>query len=723
MSEIFGDGSGKTVKSGPNSLRPLSEDEVETVARNYIEECVDFRDADLASLREKIDRYYRGKVDLPVPEGRSNVIVTAVRDGVKSVVPSLARIFTQTDEVAEFYSNEEFDQQICKDATAYCNNVFWTFGGYKALIEAATDSLKAKVGIIKVSLEKKTFVSHLSYDRAKVEATGAELDNVTEQSNDEIVQTNKVERKVWSFVPVPPEEFLIHHSATSIEDAVCCAHEREVSISELIQMGYTYDQLKDIPSSTSINVEDKERKRVFREKDEGRSPNVDPTARLIMFAEIFARIDADGDGIAELRKVCVAGDGRKLISNVPVNYAPYAEFQAEIAPHVFYPICLAEDLVQDQDAQTALLRSIIDNAALTNNPRTVVNERFVNLTDAKNGKIGAMIRVREMGQIEELATPFVAGQTLPVLQHLQDVSERRSGITKLSQGLDPDALQSTSRIAAQAAVAASDARIEMMARNIAETGVKNMFRCILKTAIYEVNTPQSIPSPPDGFRSVNPAIWHLYLSIKVKVGLGSGRIDEKKQVLTSILPIQQAMIEKMGPDNPMAGWLQARETMKTLLRLNGIHDYQTYFPYVPPEQIKQLADQQKQAAAENQKQIMQAQQAQSQAALEFVKVEAQKAQLKFQSELASLRQKSENDIQTLQQKSQNDIQKLQAQIAELSSRSRIEMSKVILQDDRERDKADMDFIIDSKKVDLEEEKVRVAEQKVEAPRNNGAILS
>lgn len=705
MSDVFGSvAKGTASDSKVEGPKRLTNEQVRQIAQAFVEECVDFRDSELAGDREKLDKYYRGETDLPVPVGRSAVVVSKVRDGVRSVVPSLARIFTQTDKVAEFYSDNEEDQIICRDATAYANNVFWKYGGYKALIEASTDALKAKVGVIKVCLEEKSYVSHLTYSKNAVEDGKVQADNVTEANDEEVVQSNVSKRMVWGFYPVPPEEFLIHHSATCVEYAIACCHQREETISTLVEMGFDYEQLKGLDSSASLNVEDKERKQEFREKDEGTSPEIDPSSRMVMFSESYVRIDADGDGIAELRRVCMGGTGYQLLSDEPANYAPFAEFQAELAPHVFYPICLAEDLVQDQDAQTALLRSIIDNAALTNNPRTLVNERVVNLDDVKNSRIGAIIRAREMQSVEELTTPFVAGQTLQVLQYLQEVSEQRSGITKTSQGIDPDALQSTSRVAAAAVVAASDARIEMMARNIAETGVKSLFKCILKAAIYHVGTPQSIMLP-EGFKSVNPQMWHLYLSIKVNVGLGSGRIDEKKSVLASLLPMQQAIIEKLGPANPLCNWNNVRETFKTLLRLNGIHDYQTYFPYVAPEVLQQVDQQQKAASQEAQQKQQQAQQAQNDAMVELVRVESQKAMLKYQG-----------DVQKMQAQYQSDMAEMKAKLAAALSKDHIEVARTILEDDRTRDKNDQDFAIGVVKVGMDAKKQAETQARVDAQR-------
>jgi len=258
----------------------------------------------------------------------------------------------------------------------------------------------------------------------------------------------------------------------------------------------------------------------------------------------------------------------------------------------------------------------------------------------------------------------------------------------------------------------------MMARNIAETGVKSLFKCILKAAIYSIKSPQSI-SLPEGFKQINPQMSHQYLSIKVNVGLGSGRIDEKKAVLQSLIPIQQMIIEKMGPANPMCNWNNVRETIKTLLRLNGIQDYQTYFPFVPPEQLQKIDQDQKAANEEMQKKVQEAQKAQQDAMMALVKVEGQKAELKFQSDTNKLKA----DFQAKMVEMQAKQIELQTKMTALMAKDETENTKIILDDDRERDKMDMDFAIDVAKVGLEEDKIKATEAKVAAQRKapNGAL--
>jgi len=689
-------------------IKPLDDDEVEKIAKAAVEAAVDFMESDLRGDRQTADLYYQGATSIPTTPGRSKVVVSKVRDAVKGVVPSLARIFTQSDTIVEFYSDDEEDEKLCSDATLFCNGVFHRFGGYKATIEASTDALKAKVGIVKVTLQKKQLVTHMRY--TPEDAASLNLP-VSEKADDEAIISDTRSITIWDLSPIPPEEFIITSEANDIASAFACGHRRNIRVSDAVEMGYPFSELKEL--TADVDVEEDNTRRGFNREDResGQLPATDPSSKPILWTDLYIRVDVDGDGIAELRHVVLGGEGYKLMSNEPVNFAPFACFKAELQPHVFYPICLAEDMQQDQDAQTALLRSIIDNAALVNSPRTEVNETAVNLDDVKNGEIGAIIRVTEMGQINELATPFVAGQTLPVLEYLDGVAEQRSGVTKLSQGLDPNALAGGSRIAANAAVTGGDARIEMMARNIAETGLKEMFMLMLRTAIQDLHGVQSIRTP-EGFQKVNPSLWHDQLSVRTNVGTGAGRPEEKKQVLGALLPIQQQFVQTLGLQNPICGWPQLRETIKQMLRLSGIHDVNTYFPFVPEDQLAQMDQQAQQSSAQQAEQAKAQAQAQSQAAMaqakamvDMVKVEQEKNTFKHMQEM-----------QKIQQDYEAQIGDLKAQMAELIATNRKDLTKIYLDDDRQRDKNDMDFAIDVAKLNKDMQQFEATQERVDEER-------
>lgn len=703
---MFGKGKNSTSLSS-KLLKPLEPETVQRIASTAIDAAVEHNEGDLHTEREKADRYYRGQTDLDVTDGRSQIVVSKVRDAVKSVLPSLARIFTQTDMIGEFWSDDEEDQVICTQATKYVNNIFSKYGGYVALIESCTDSLKAKIGVMEVHAEKIDVPVHTVYT-APPPVTEDEMQTfpgVPTETNGEETVVTKLRKKVkWTLCAIPPEEFFINSNATSVDEAYICGRRMNKTVSELVAMGFDFNEVHklDAFSESAEDVERKDGESV--DVDDHDTEGMDPSAKVVGFTVAYLRVDADGDGIAELRRLALGGTKYELLADEPANFAPYAIFKSELQPHVLQPICLAEDVIQDQDSQTAVLRSIIDNVALVNSPRTEVNELMVNLEDVQNGEIGAIIRVRQMGQINELATPFVAGQTLPVLEYLNGVSEQRSGITRMSQGLDPDALQSTTKVAAQASVAGSDARIEMMARNLAETGVTAMLMCILKTAIYVIKDKQSI-SLPDGFYQVDPTMWHDQLNVKANVGLGSGRIEEKRQTLSTVLPLQQAIMEKFGYANTICGWKEVRETLKTYLRLSGIQDYQKYFPFVPPEQIKMLDQQAQQQNMQAQQQQQAAQIEQQKLMTEMVRAEQQKSELKYQSDMASI-----------QQKHASEIQKLQAQLREAMVKAKYDATELMMKDDLERDKALLNFTIDAAKAKLAAVEVAQAEKEIKNTR-------
>ena len=692
-------------KSKP--LAPLEQERIQAIVKTAIEDAREFIEEDIAPQRELVDAYYRGRTAVPHVAGRSKIVVTRVRDAVKTVLPSLARVFTQSDTIAEFSSEVEADEKTCRDQTLYVNQVFHKFGGYQALIQACTDALKAKVGVVKVTLEQKPVAVHTFEDLVTPEQLQMLQTDPTQMITEMsppmpapdgqgevygVVLTKQSFRNRWHLDPVPPESFFISRGATSVEDARVVGTAINLEIWDAMQtLGLSLEQLKDADRDPELDDEAEERSDVDPEPDED---NKDIFSRQVLITEAWMRLDADGDGVPELRHIITVGTGYRIVLDEPANFVPLAVFRAELQPHQFFPICMAEDLMQDQDAQTALLRSIIDNTALVNNPRTAAVEEAVNLQDLVNGDIGSIVRTKAPGMIEELATPFVAGQTLPVLQYLESVAEGRSGVTKMSQGISADILQSTPKEAASAMVQGSDARIEMMARNLAETGVTEMFLCILRTALYEMRGPQSVKTQT-GFEEVRPDLWHDQVTINVNVGLGNGRVGEKAQVLTEVAQVQQQIMGMLGLNNPLAGWEQFRKAVSDKMKLAGIRNITDYLPLVPEQALAQISQQMQAMQAQNGKQ--------PDPTAGLVEAEKVKGQVQMQIKSAEI-----------QQRGAIEQAKLETQLA-------TDMLKARMDDDRARDLADADFAIKAQQVQLDAmQKAQVAAQQAAARPAPGA---
>jgi len=681
-----------------DELEPLSFDVIESIIRTEIESAIDFTETEISQDRQLAESYYQGKTRLPTVKGRSNVVVTKVRDVIKSIQPSMARIFLQNRIVVEFEADEVEDEQIAQEQTTYSNRVFWRYGGYKAAMEAITDALKSRVGVVRVDYEEVEVASHQIKGVVSVAALqgiseDVEITEVSEPDEDgmvEVVATKIIMRPKWTVECLPPEQFFVDDQATEIGDngdARIWGMRRNMRLYDIVAMGVPLDDLEGATMSNDSTLDFERFNRLGYDFDMN-NPAEDKLSSEALVCEGYIRMDADGDGYAELRKFITVGDNHKLVLEEVVNYSKFCIFRTELYPHVFFPISVAEDVIQDQDAMTALLRSIIDNTALVNNPRTEINENAVNVEDAKNNRIGALIRVKQMGQIQELVTPFVAGQTLPVLQTLNDLSEARSGVTKLSQGVDADALQSTSRIAANGIQQAAEGRVEMMARNVAECGMKQLFYIIVKTAMHEIRKETNIKDETGQFKKMNPAYWHDQLGIWANVGLGNGRIDEKIMVLKEVAAQQQQAMMTLGLSNPVAGYEQYRVTMRDILHLAGIRNTSKYFPQLPKEVLAQI---------DQQMQQMKQQEGNSgkEQAMAIVQAEQIKAQAKVQTDMAKLQQQGQIDTAKIRQKGEMDEVQLKTKLG-------FDYTKLASEDDRERDQSYIDYILDANKQQLNE---------------------
>jgi len=149
------------------------------------------------------------------------------------------------------------------------------------------------------------------------------------------------------------------------------------------------------------------------------------------------KIDVEGTGVPEMYKILMGGSNYKVLDYEPWGEIPFAVFEVDPEPHTFYGRSIADILFNEQDASTSMLRGVLDNIALTNNPRTEIIDGMVNVDDLLNNEVGGVVRVKQGGSIRELVVPFVAGQVLPAMQYFDQEIESKTGVTKASSGTEP----------------------------------------------------------------------------------------------------------------------------------------------------------------------------------------------------------------------------------------------------------------------------------------------
>jgi len=656
------------------SLKPMTEQDIEGIAREAVQDAVDFCESEIAEDRIKAQRYFDGETDIGEEDGRSKVVSTKVRDTIRAIKPSLMRVFLSTDKPVEFVPRNQEDVAMAEQATKYMHYQFNELNGYRVLNDVFHDALVKKVGVAKIywdtyqeqeifdfqDLNEMEFSVLVNEDNVEViEHTTKmvmELDEFgmeMESPRHDLKIARTVERGKMCVESVPPEEFFIDRNSRSIDDYYVVAHRTEMRVGDLVAMGYDYEDVYDLSglqhSDTFSEVEEYQRRGY--EEDYSDEDVQDPSMRLVAVTEAYIKIDVNGTGVPTLHKVTLGGNQYKLLDYEPCGHVPFAVFEVDPEPHTFYGRSVADLILNDQDAATAMLRGVLDNVALTNNPRVEIVDGAVNVDDLLNNEIGGIIRVKQSGAVQPQAVPFVAGQTLSALQYFDQQVEDKTGVTKASTGLSPDALQSTTATAVAATMQAQAAQIEVMARNLAEGGMRQMFKLMLKCMVENVDEEQMMRLQGQNYVPVDPRSWNVGMDVSINVGLGTGREDQKVAVLNQALQMQIQIFQNYGPGNGMVSLSNIRNTLSDILAVSGVRNSERYFMPMNP-QLEQQMMQQQQAQGQQQ------QGGDPNAA--YLQAEQIKAQAKMQS----------------------DQLKLQ-----------LEAQKAIAEDDRKRDQMDQDLLI------------------------------
>jgi hypothetical protein len=661
------------------SLKPMTDLEIEGIVREAITDAVDFCESEIAEDRIKAQRYFDGEVDIGEEDGRSRVVATKVRDTIRAIKPSLMRVFLNTDKPVEYVPRGTEDVVMAEQATKYMHYQFNELNGYRVLNDAIHDALVKKVGVVKVYYdtyqEQEIFdfqdlndmeftllvneddvevVKHTTKMVVEIDEFGMEV----EAPRHDLKLSRTVDRGKMCIESVPPEEFFIDRNSRSIDDYYCVAHRTEMRVGDLVAMGYDFEEVKNLSglehSDTFSEVEEYERRGY--ETDYAEEDIQDPSMRPVAVTEAYMKIDVNGTGVAQMHKILMGGNQYKLLLDYePCSHLPFAVFEVDPEPHTFYGRSVADLILNDQDAATAMLRGVLDNVALTNNPRIEIVDGAVNVDDILNNEIGGVIRVKQAGAINPQAVPFVAGQTLSALQYFDQQVEDKTGVTKASTGLSPDSLQATTATAVQATVQAQAAQTEVMARNLAEGGMRQMFKLMLKCMVENVDEEQMMRLQGQSYTPVDPRSWNAGMDVSINVGLGTGREDQKIAVLNQALQTQIQIFQTYGPGNGMVSLTNIRNTLSDILAINGIRNADRYFAPMDPMIEQQMMMQQQQA--------QQGQQADPNAA--YLQAEQMKAQAKMQTE------------------------QLKLQLA---------AQKAIAEDDRKRDEMDQDLLLSAAEI-------------------------
>jgi len=660
---------------------PMTETEINGIVREALMDAVDFVESEIAPDRIRSQRYFDGEVDIGEEEGRSTVVATKVRDTVRAIKPSLMRVFLSTDRAVEYVPAGPEDVQFAELATKYMQYKFSELGGYRIINDAFHDALIKKVGIVKAYWDTYTdqeiyeyndlndqeysvivnedgvdVLEHSVTQSMEIDPMGMQM----EMAKHDLKISRSTERGDMCIESVPPEEFFVDRGAKRIEDSYVVAHRTQMRVSDVVAMGYDFEEVSELTglstADTTANEEEFERRGYDTAYTQ---ENVqDPSMRLVAITEAYMKIDVDGTGVAQMQRCIMGGDDYQLLSVEPCSEVPFAVFEIDPEPHTFFGRSIADLLMNEQDASTMMLRGVLDNVALTNSPQREIVDGQVNIDDLLNNEIGGIVRTKAPGMVRDLAVPFVAGQTLVAIQYMDAEIESKTGVTKASSGLNPDAMQSTTAAAVNATIQAAAGQVEVMARNLAEGGMRRLFKLMLKLMVENVDEAVMMRMAGGQYQPVDPRYWNAKMDVTANVGLGTGREDQRSAALAQALQLQMQVYQGYGPGNGLVTMTNIRNTLADMLAVQGVRNADRYFAPMDEQREQQLQQMAAQQAQQQQPPV----DPQAQAIVEAEQIKAQ---------------------------ANKEIQMLKLQI---------DAQKAIAQDDRERDKMDQELLTDAAKI-------------------------
>lgn len=599
------------------ATEPMDDAELQAIVTQDLVDAVSYVDSDLSPTRAKGTEYYRGDLFGNEVEGNSKVVAMEVRDTVSAMLPSLMRVFFNSENVVEFAPRGPEDVKMAQQATDYANYVFQNDNnGFLTSYAIFKDALVRKCGIAKfwwedeekVRIEEYTGLDDQTLEMLMQEPGGevkivvsypdpaidemqiSTVDPMTGQpvmAPPAMVHDVQIKRITKDgrirIMAVPPEELLLDRRARSFDDATIIAHRQMATMADLLAMGYDQDEIEENMSSTDLDSNDEYLARQPLSTTFGTNDAANPMMRRVLYIEAYSRVDYDGDGIAELRKVCCMGGGYKVVRNLPASYIPFADFPCDPEPHTSPLEAMSIfDITRDlQEIKSEILRNTLDSLAQSIHPRTAVVEGQVNIDDVLNNETGAIIRMRAPGMVQPLTTPFVGQAAFPMMEYMDQIKEDRTGMSKAAMGLNADALQSSTKAAVNATINASQGRIELTARILAE-GMKKLFKGILFLATTHQDKARMVRMRNEWVQ-IDPRFWDTSMDANINIALGNGDTNEKLQALMMIMAKQEQILQQLGPTNPLVTPQQFSNTLRKIVELSGFKDSTSFFQDIPAD--------------------------------------------------------------------------------------------------------------------------------------------
>ena len=521
-------------------------------------------DAALSDDRAAAIDYYLGEPFGNEVEGRSHVVSYDVQDTIESALPQLLKVFVSGDKVVSFDPKNPEDVDAADQETDYINHVVMEKNeGFKVFYVWFKDALLSKNGYVKAYYEEENEVEEESYegltdgqlqmlvadDSVEVlEHTAYDDPSFPSQLGPEalmaaqigmpvppIPQLHDVKIKITEtkgtirIENVAPENIMVSVDTTgpSLLNARFVQHRELMSIPEISEaFGVPEKRLQGIMTDSQD---------LFEQESNARDIYDEEYDRAVELSQLMVKDTYYYNNGKRMRYVIV---GNEIIYREETDTVPFACITPMIMPHRHIGRSYADLTMDIQLTKSALIRGQLDNMYLANNGRYAISDR-VNLDDMLTSRPGGIVRTQgePMSAIMPLSHPPLPPQSFQLVEYMDSMKEKRTGITAYNQGLDSNSLNKTASGMAQV-MSAAQQRVELVARTFAETGVKELFMLVHKLVRTNMTKPDIIRLR-NKWVEVDPRDWKNRNDLTISVGLGAGNKDSQMMHLNNILQMQK----------------------------------------------------------------------------------------------------------------------------------------------------------------------------------------
>lgn len=573
--------------------KKLTDDDISVIIGKAISNSETISDGKLARERMEVERYVQGIEPKPMHAGDSKYISRDVFDAVDSCRATVLEAFLTNGRVVTFRPERGETVDDAKQATEYTRHVFFKENdGEQIMYDVLTDGLTKRFSFVKVLGEELEDSEEYSFENLTADELTAVVnqhDNFefTEGDTDPdtglfsgVFKVDKTQKRI-SVEVLQPEDCLIASGTSSVTHSRYFIHRSEKTKSYLLKAGFKESIIEKLTFDGSYDF-GKMYEKQQRFEDAGDIISTDDgyqeSVKTVTVYEAYIQLDLKGNGKSYLYRVVYAQG--HILDKERLARMPVVPFVPLPRPHTFLGENYAKSVIPIQNARTVLIRQIINHTLITNNPRLqVVSGTVPSPAELLDNRIGGIVNVRRPDGILPIPQAPLNPYVFNLIQMIDEDKEEVTGISKLSQGLNKDAISTqNAQGMVEQLISQSQQRQKIIARRFGKF-LRELFGLIYHTAIDFIDQDdyeQSLGS----YVQVNPAQWRNRSAASVELTLGYG--EQQAEAMKWIETDQYLVADPML--GPAYTYEQRYEVLRRAMEGRGIEDIEAIL--TPPKLVK-----------------------------------------------------------------------------------------------------------------------------------------